>query len=138
MSFLQWNVNGFYDKLGDIQFLIKQYDLDVIALQETNLKNNNQTPKIKNYTIYNTNFFNPRRASGGVLRAIKNNLPSTKIEIDTIYQVVCASVKLDFIYLQETTINPLEIQHILSQIPKPFILAGDFNAYNQIWGSTYN
>lgn len=139
MTFLQWNINGFYDKLAELQIIIKEQNTDIVALQETRLKNDH-TPIVNGFTVYNNNFPNLRRACGGVMLMVKNNLPSEEIIINSNYQVVAATITLDrkicvcSIYLPEDTVSAMEIRNILHQLPHPVILLGDFNAHNVIWG----
>lgn len=140
MTFLQWNINGFYNKLAELQIIIKENSADIVALQESRLKDN-QSPKMNGFSIYNNNFINPARACGGVLLMIKSSIPSEEIIINSSYQVVAATITLDrkisvcSIYLPENTINAVEIRNILRQLPCPAVLLGDFNAHNTMWGS---
>lgn len=85
----------------------------MLCFQETNLKVG-QTYHLKNNNGYFKNWINPGRASGGVASFVKNK------------------------YLRNNTkFSPQDLIHITTQLSKPFILVGDLNIRNLIWGSLY-
>ncbi|KAF0712652.1 Reverse transcriptase domain-containing protein, partial [Aphis craccivora] len=82
------------------------------------------------------------RASGGVCILINNNYPWEEIPITSNLEVVAISITLESkiticnIYIPNQTNFILEdISNIITQLPHPFILLGDFNSHNGIWGS---
>lgn len=140
---IQWNLNGFYEKLDEVKLIIQKHQPDIICLQETNFKNN-QTGLIKNYNCYHTNRINCLRASGGTAIYVKNNLPSTQLSINT--HLENTSVK---VHLYDSTINicniylpnqtpfiDSDLTNILNKLPSPSLILGDFNSHNYMWGSS--
>jgi len=142
LKILQWNINGFYRKLDELKLLISEHAPEIICLQETNFNTLN-TGTLKNYKKCSFNRTNCLRASGGVTKYIKSDYPSKPINITTHLEVVAASVKLKDIELNICNIylpnqhnfNKNDIENILHQISKPFIITGDFNSHSIEWGS---
>lgn len=54
INILQWNVNGFYNRLNEIKTLINTQNLNVICLQETNFTRKS-LPIIKGYQVFTRN-----------------------------------------------------------------------------------
>jgi exonuclease III len=141
IKILQWNLNGFYRKLDELKLLISEHNPEILCLQETNFNNLN-TGTLKNYNEYRSDRTDCLRASGGVAIYIKSDLPSKIINITTHFEVEAASIKLkdmEFkicnIYLPNQHIfNKNDIENISYQIPKPFIMTGDFISHSTEWG----
>lgn len=73
---------------------------------------------------------------------IKSNIIISEIHLETNIEAVAVSVQLPKklcmcnIYLPNNyTFEISEINDLLSQLPKPFIILGDFNSHNTLWGS---
>lgn len=140
-NIIQWNCRGLKANLNDLLLLITNYQPMVICLQETSLKANDKI-KIKDYSQYNYIHEAQQRASGGVSILIRNDIPQSKIPLETKLQAVAVKATLHrtlnicSIYIpphepiEETTLNKL-----IEQLPRPFLLLGDFNSHNIIWGS---
>lgn len=47
---MEWNLNGFYNKIIDLKFFINNEKPNIFCLQETNLKPNHCV-KINNYSV---------------------------------------------------------------------------------------
>ena len=76
---------------------------------------------------------------------MKSSCPQRKINLNTELQAIAVSVTLD----REITISPvyippsysLKIDHLdslLKQLPSPYLLVGDFNGQNNLWGNKEN
>lgn len=72
MNLIQWNIDGFYKRNIDIQWIISDYKPNILCCQETNLKHA-QTCHIKDFNGYFKNRLNPGKASGGVAIFMKDN-----------------------------------------------------------------
>ena len=141
INIIQWNINSFIKKRPDLQLIIQKYSPMCISLQETNLKNN-FIPNIKNYNIFYTNRQNCIRASGGVASLIHIDYPCEQIPIHSNLEVIAVQITLESkisicnIYIpNQTSFNTFDIDNIIKQLPKPFILLGDFNSHSEYWGS---
>ena len=142
-TIIQWNCRGLKANYNDILLLINEHDPAVLCLQETFLKD---TDKItfKNFSLYNAYFPNADRASGGVSVVVNNRAPHRVIPLNTNLQAIAVSVTLHrvitfcSIYLPPNSkIVPNELDNIVQQLPTPFVLLGDFNAHNILWGSSH-
>jgi len=82
------------------------------------------------------------RASGGAIY-VKTFFPSKQINLKTHLEAIAISIQLNEInfnvcnlYLpNQTKIELSNIENIIKQLPKPFIILGDFNAHCTMWGS---
>lgn len=63
---LQWNINGFYTKLPEIQLQIAQFKSIIACFQETNL-NTNSEAKLNNFNDFFSNRIDCKRVSERVL-----------------------------------------------------------------------
>jgi len=139
---MQWNLNGFYKKISELKILITEYSPDLICLQETNFTDK-YSKSLYNYTDYTKNRTDGLRASGGVAIYVKSFLPSQQININTHLEAIAISVQLNEtnlnicnLYLpNQTKIEVSDIENIIKQLPKPFIILGDYNAHSTTWGS---
>lgn len=143
MSLIQWNIDGFYKRHVDIQRIIYDFNPNILCFQETNLKFT-QTSHIKHYNGYFKNRLNPGRASGGVAIFIKDDIESKEINLNTNLEAVAITAKLHKqlsicnIYLPDSTpFTQQDLIQITTQLPRPFIILGDFNSRNTMWGSIY-
>ena len=81
------------------------------------------------------------RASGGSSIVDNNRIPQSQIQLDTNIQAVAVKVTLHktihvcSIYLPPgDCFNIAELEHLVAQLPKPFIIMGDFNSHSNVWG----
>lgn len=139
MKLIQFNCKSYFTNLCNIQLLISEQQPDLICLQETRLKVS-KPALIKGYNIY-SNYRHTNHASGGVSIVAKEYLHSQIVNIHSNLEVIAIEVWLP----QKTTICNIyippdyhleyeEIESLILQLPSPFILVGDFNAHNPIWG----
>jgi len=140
---ISWNVNSIYSKYPFIQFLLKDLIPSVLCIQETKLLPS-QPLSFKNYSIYRHDNIDVGNAKGGVLIAVSQNYHAEQVTLNTPYQSIAVRVWLDSpitfcsIYLHHQDLVTVDLlQHLIEQLPKPFILTGDFNAHNGIWGSLH-
>lgn len=91
IKILQWNLNGFYKKLEELQLLISEHDLEIFCLQKTNFNNLN-IGKLKNYNKYCINRTDCLRDSSGAAIYIKKDYPSEVINVSSNLEVIAATV----------------------------------------------
>ena len=138
---IQWNCRGLKPNFNELLILIMSLCPAVVCLQETFLKSDDNI-NMRDFTLYNFIKTTGERASGGASIIINNKIPQSEIHLNTTLQAVAISATLHrtiticSIYLPPNEpINNNEIENLIQQLPKPFILMGDFNSHNIIWGS---
>lgn len=115
---------------------------DIMCIQETNFKNNT-FKSIKNFDIHFKNRSNCISASGGVATYINKNILNEEIKLNTTLEAVASSIFLQSkkicicnLYLPNShELEEYEIINLITKLPKPFILLGDLNCHNPLWGS---
>jgi len=81
------------------------------------------------------------RASGGVAIYVKTNYPSIQLTIDTNIEAIVTTIKFSNIDINICNIylpnqkSFTDINNIIKQLLRPFIIVGDFNSHNVTWGS---
>ena len=95
----------------------------------------------KYYTLYNHIHQAGDRASGGSTIVVNNSVPQSLIPLNTNLQAVAVKITLHrtihvcSIYLPPgDRFNIADLEHLLAQLPKPFIIMGDFNSHSNVWG----
>ena len=140
-NIIQWNCRGLKPNLDEINLLIQKNNPLAICLQETYLK---ETDKItfKNYSLYSSYSTNAERATGGTSILLHNDSPHSRINLNTNITATAVSVSahktitICSIYLSPSTlINQVDLDKLLDQLPTPYLLLGDFNGHNLLWGS---
>lgn len=140
---ISWNIQGINTSRQDLAILIKEEEPAIICLQETMCKTEEQS-KISGYNTIHKKRNYGTRAAGGVIVGINKNLHFQQIDITTSDDIEAIAIQVKSpinINIINTYIPPdkkiekAHIQDLLVQVPEPYILMGDFNAHNQIWGS---
>jgi exonuclease III len=140
-SLLQWNCRGLRANFDEFH-LLTTTNPTIVCLQETYIK---QTDK---FNFRNFDHFScpsppavDGRATGGTSILVKNNIPHSKININTTFQAVAIRVTLHkpiticSIYLPPRSHwTTRELSQLIQQLPPPIMLMGDFNAHNTLWG----
>lgn len=141
MLLLQWNVNGFFKRLPNLQILLTKYKPKIVCLQETHFKTN-QCHSLKGYTSFFRNRTDIDHASGGVAIYISSDVTTCEIPLNTDLEAVAVSINdsrkltLCNLYIPPNRKFDLnEITDLVNQLPTPCILVGDWNSHNVIWGS---
>ena len=140
---LQWNMRGFRANATDLQALIASKTPAVVALQETKLKQG-QTLNIHHYKSFRYDNPTVTIAHGGVALLVHYSTPSTTYQLRTNLQAVAATVDLAdlkvtivSIYIPPAEEFPVdEFDSLVRQLPRNYIIMGDFNAHNSVWGCT--
>ena len=83
------------------------------------------------------------KASGGVAVIVNNSVLHHSIKLDSSLQAVAVSISLNktitlcSVYLPPSSpIDIKKVDNLIYQLPKPFILMGDFNSHHTLWGCT--
>ena len=138
LNILQWNVQGVRAKQEELRSILSGSAISIACLQETLLGDT----LYKGYRDYNIEKSPNIAGEGnrGVALLVHKTLPYTRININTTLEAVAISVPgnkrytICSIYLSpNTNISRNQILDVLSQLPKPFLLLGDFNAKHARW-----
>ena len=141
INIIQWNCRGFKAIFLELNLLVQSFLPIAFCLQETHLK---ETDKIslKGYSMYSTFSEENERASGGSTILVKDRTLHSTVDLDTDLQAVAVRISIDrtitlcSIYIPPSNnLDPAKLKHLIDQLPTPFLLLGDFNAHNPIWGS---
>ena len=120
--------------------MIKDHNPGIVCLQETKLGNTQYNPGL-NYSIYNSAPPIGDRAKGGAAIIVNKALQHSLVQLNTSIQAVAITVTsgkqitICSIYLPPDLVFTYNDIHLLiNQLPSPFLLLGDFNAHNPLWG----
>ena len=137
---IQWNCRGLKANFNELLLLLTGLCPSIICLQETFLKPTDNLD-IRGYTLYNHIHQAGDRASGGSSIVVNNSVPQSLIPLNTNLQAVAVKVTLHknihvcSLYLPPgDRFNIADLEHLLAQLPKPFIIMGDFNSHSNVWG----
>ena len=139
---MQWNCEGINSKVtsGDALQFIKETEANILVWQETMLAHDKGF-KIKGYKSYLNNLeVEGQKPHGGVAIFVKNFASSYRVKLNTSLQAIAVSVKIHkritvcSLYLPPSEpVQLAQLQNLINQLPKPFLLLGDFNAHHPMW-----
>ena len=139
---LQWNCRSVKANYEELNLLINEKKPVAVCLQETFLKDSDKCT-LKYHSCYYKNCSDNDKASGGVAVIVNNNVPHHAVKLDSILQAVAVSISLNktftlcSVYLPPSSpIDIKKLDHLINQLPKPFIVTGDFNSHHTLWGCT--
>lgn len=142
-NIISWNINSVKTKYPYLQMLLKDLDPWAVCLQETKLTQDRKF-RIKNYETYRRDYQGDGNAQGGVMIAVHDSIQAEEICLQTEYQAVAVKMHLQTpvtlcsIYLHhDDKVNKRDLKKVTEQLSKPFIITGDFNGHNCIWGSDH-
>jgi len=140
-NILQWNLQSFYTKFSELKVLIKEYQPICICLQETRIKDDASPHPPSGYHLIKS----PRTRNDGHERGtavlVNRNVNFEPIDLDTNLQAVAVKLLLNktytvcSIYLPFIDITKRDLSNLIAQLEPPFLLLGDMNAHNPLWGS---
>ena len=139
--FLQWNIRGLQANYEELRLLTARYSPKVIALQETKLIKDKKI-QLKGYEDFYK--YSP---SGdpvwGVCLYVNKSCLHSPIDLDTPLQALATRVSgettLTVCNLYLPPSKPVSrhlLENLIDQLPRPFLLVGDFNAHSPLWGDT--
>ena len=141
---IQWNCRGIKPRYEELLLLLSLLGPSVFCLQETFLKTDDNFT-FKGFNVYNHIHCDCARASGGSSILVKSSLPQREIKLKTNLQAKAVSVTLDkeitfcSVYIPPSfELRSEHLNSLLKQLPSPFMILGDFNGHNLLWGSNDN
>lgn len=136
---IQWNCRSINNKKSDLYYIINKFKPFIVSLQETWLK-----PQY-NFKISGYSCLREDRSDsyGGVAILVKHSIPFSHVPLpnhSTDFSIIAADInKTCFVsvYIPHPSTSVFnEIDQIISSLPKPLVIMGDFNAQHQSWGSS--
>lgn len=139
-----WNCNGLVSRINEIEYFLNDHKIDILLISESHLTRHTHV-SVKGYMIYNA-VHPSQRPRGGASIIIKNNIEhqeEEKIE-NEMFQIACVSVSLKnnktfkICAIYSPPRHNIKSEHyieVLKGFQNHFILGGDFNAKNKLWGS---
>ena len=140
---IQWNCRGIKNKRLELQILADQCKAQVLCLQETKL------PYEEVYTFAGFQVFAKNEqvrqngnAHGGVAILARKEVAPIRVRLNSHFQAIAVSVKLHkrvticSIYIPPGVsgdFDERDLEALLGQLPKPYLLLGDLNAHNTLW-----
>ena len=116
---IQWNCRGLKPNYNEVSLLISEYNPSVFCFQETFLKPDD-TISLRGFNIYNFD--------------LQTELQATAVSVTLDREITVCSVYIP----PSFSLNSQHLDNLLQQIPSPYILLGDFNGHNILWGGQNN
>ena len=141
MSILQWNIRGLRPNFNDLSRFLNSHNPIIVALQETKLSSSYPV-HVPHYIIFRQDLFSSTIAHGGTMLAIHSSIPCRRLQITTDLQTIAVrchlggrEVSVCSLYLPPGCSFPRgEVEHLISSLPSPYFILGDFNAHSPFWG----
>ena len=138
-SIINWNMQSYKTKFNDLKLLIKEQTPACICLQETLLRDNPAYPPSR-YNIVQSAKTRDDDHERSVAILTHSSIAYDQVPINSNLQIIAIKIHLKrtyticTIYLPHLPISYNDIENIIDQLPRPFLLLGDFNAKSPIWG----
>ena len=139
-TILQWNCRGIKANFEELKLLINEKKPVAVCLQETFLKDSDKF-SLKYQSSYFKNCSGNDRSSGGVAVNVNNSTPHHSVKLNATVQAVAVSISLNktvtlcsIYFPPRSQIDTKKRDHLIDQLPKPFISMGDFNSHYTSWG----
>ena len=141
---VHWNCRGLKPNYNEILLLLSLLKPSVFCLQETFLKQEDNI-NFKGFNLYNYIYTAGQKPSGGSSILVHSSYPQREIKLSTDLQAVAVSVSLEkeiticSLYIPPNfTLHSQHLNSLLEQLPSPYLLVGDFNGHNMLWGCSKN
>ena len=143
-NILQWNIRGLRGNFEDLKIILNERNPSVTCLQETMLNSISYNAGL-NYKFYGSipELSADNRAKGGAAIIVKSNVSHDYVPLRTVLQAVAIKVVFEkqyticSLYLDPSTdVSYTDLEDLIGQLDPPFVILGDLNAHNPLWGST--
>ena len=138
LQILNWNLQGLRAKYQELCSILSERQVSVACLQETLLGGATWQPGRK-YKIEKSPHIGGEQ-SRGVAIIIQAPLQYSRLRLDTTLEAVAITVHLErqyticSLYLSpNVNITKEEVRDLIHQLPRPYLLMGDFNAKHPAW-----
>ena len=135
-NLVQWNIRGLRSNYEELKLLLNKTSTSVVALQDCKL--GEEQLSLRGYALLKGNC-----PAGEAALLINQRVVHTELTLNSTLHAVAATVTLNktfticSIYLTPgETITKLSLENLIDQLPRPFLLLGDFNAHSPVWGDS--
>ena len=142
-NIIQWNCQGVRSKKDEILDLIQNYKPLLVALQETKRWENNKF-EIAGYTCIRKDCHFNHTPHGEVGLYVNQSVPFRQLQFQTDEQALATQIdtgQLITICKVYTSgrhnFRKQIVQNLIDQLPVPYLILGDFNGHNFLWGNQY-
>lgn len=144
LKVIQWNINGLINNYHELQLIIKDYNPDIISIQETHIPVNHTNIIFpKQYNGFFHNLPNNASAKQGIGILVKKTIPHkllytnddiacTAIQISTGINLTVACMYIP----PHQNFSEQRLKTIINNLSPPFLITGDLNSWSPLWGST--
>jgi exonuclease III len=139
---IQWNIRGLRAKYNELLILVQSFQLVAFCLQELKISNfyefgNRQCSLVSK--LLNVDNSNTHTGGSGIL--IRKDILHSEIKLYSPLQALACRISVpepifvSSVYLPpSSTWNRNDLLSLVSELPPPVLLMGDFNSHNTLWG----
>ena len=140
---VHWNIRGYKANYKSLRTFLSDSQAMVMCLQETKMPLIPLDPP-RGFSMYHKRGANDNEIDyGGVCILIKNSIGHKMLPLNTRLQAVATRCYIGRLYticsIYLPPNNPVEmedLEDLLSQLPQPYLLLGDFNSRSPMWGDS--
>lgn len=143
LKLVQHNIQSINNKKPLLQTLLFENEIDICLLNETWLKSSQSHFYMSGYDFI---FKNAENEHGGVAFLIKSSIKYVQLSTPNFQDVQTIAISVDTkvgpltilcVYCPpKNKINMSKLKNIITSLPKPYIISGDFNAHHVAFGCT--
>jgi len=140
-SFIQWNLQSYRTKFSELKVILNEIQPICVCIQETMIGDRTVNPPSQ-YNIFTSKVSRNDNHERGAAVLVHRSVRHEEIPLRTNLQAKAVKVHLKksyticSIYLPHLRISRDDLSSLISQLPTPFVLMGDFNARNPLWGDS--
>ena len=127
--------------MDEIKLLLQSYNPIACCLQETFIRDEDVINFSQYTSFHQSSQVNNGKACGGVSILIRNDIPHDEVKLNTPLQAKAIEIAIHkkiticSIYIPPSTnLDPKMLDDLVQQLPSPFMLLGDLNSHNMLWG----
>lgn len=140
-SLLQWNIRGYRRNYGDLTKLLSTHLPISVCIQESLLGDHNPRPP-RQYSIEVLNPNGGPYPGNGLVTLVRRDILKIRLTLNTPLQALAVRINYNGkllticnIYLHPNArLETRDLSGLVDQLPRPYLLLGDFNARNPMWG----
>jgi len=142
MSICHWNCRGYRANFAELKQMINDISPSCICLQETMCQSTHLYPPSQ-YTSVGTppDVAVAGRPGEGLAILLRTDVPCHTVNINTTLKAMSIRIKLkklitvcNLYIAPNEAVSRQDLETLINQLPAPFVIVGDLNARNPLWG----